>query len=164
MANVSAAELYLHPQYWYIGHFSKYVPPGSALLNATVRTRRRLPPPVGRPYGTCGDEDGLESASFLRPDMLVATVVLNCGSERLSYKLKSHGLALAMEIPPHAIQTVLHASDAGLGASANASEPVVAEQPPPSPPPSSPPAETRAEDKRSEDEPHAEDAPPQSAQ
>mmetsp|Transcript_43500 Transcript_43500/g.100666 ORF Transcript_43500/g.100666 Transcript_43500/m.100666 type:complete len:164 (+) Transcript_43500:159-650(+) len=115
MANVTSGELHIHPQYYYMGHFSKYIPPGSRLLNASVFLERTASGISGRPYGTCGGLDGLESASFLRPDGQVATVVLNCGDEPLLYRLRSHGLALLLEIPAHAIQTVLHAADVGAG-------------------------------------------------
>lgn len=144
MANVSAGLLHLHPQYFYVGHFSKYAPPGSRLLNASVRMARRPPrPPDVRPYGSCGAGDGLEAASFLRPDGKVATVVLNCGPEAVQYKLKSGGLALSMEIPAHAIQTVLYERGVGLGVPANESAPpddVTPPQPPPAAPPQSPAA------------------------
>jgi hypothetical protein len=115
MANVSSKELHVHPQFYYVGHFSKFVRPGSWLLNASVNAHRHAPPAHERPYGTCGDVDGLESASFLRPDGQVVTVVLNCGAEPRPYKLKSNGLALAMEIPAHAIQTIMHPQEVGLG-------------------------------------------------
>jgi glucosylceramidase len=36
LVNMTSQELYTHPQYWYIGHFSKFVPPGSFRLATTV--------------------------------------------------------------------------------------------------------------------------------
>jgi glucosylceramidase len=115
MANVSSGELHLHPQYWYVAHFSKYLPPGSRLLAATVRAPPTgLPPPLGRPYGTCGAEDGFEAASFLRPDGQVATIILNCAGAAQRYVLKSGGLVLPLEIPPHAIHTLVHAREVGM--------------------------------------------------
>jgi len=108
VASLSGEELHVHPQYYFIGHFSKYLLPGSVRVETSVcgtasyRGSRR-------PYGTCSDEDGLQATSFLRPDGRVATVVLNCGGAEVRFKLRDlrGGRALAARIPAHAVQTYM---------------------------------------------------------
>jgi len=124
MANFSRGELYFHPQYYFIGHFSKFILPGSLRLRSTVwgtsryRGRsayacwgadgKKLPDSsTCRGYGVCTEEDGLEVTSFLRPDGLVAAVVLNCGGSAITFKLRESARAAEVIIPPHAIQTYL---------------------------------------------------------
>jgi len=104
MANLSKGDVYRHPQYYYIGHFSKFMHPDSVRLVTTVG-----PTPsyngTSRPYGTCTGEDGLEATSFRRPDGRVSTVVLNCGEGAIDFKLLHGGRAASTSIPPHSIQT-----------------------------------------------------------
>jgi glucosylceramidase len=97
-------ELYLHPQYYYIGHFSKYLVPGSRRILSSVSGSTAYSGP-GRGYGTCTAEDGLQATAFQRPDGTVAVVVLNCGAMPLNFKLKDAGRAAAVQIPGNAIQT-----------------------------------------------------------
>ena len=60
LINTTSHELFTHPQYWYIGHFSKFVPPGSFRLATTVsvpgredRTQEAGDDCRGWPYCTC---------------------------------------------------------------------------------------------------------------
>uniref|UniRef100_A0A7S0FHM6 Glucosylceramidase n=1 Tax=Pyrodinium bahamense TaxID=73915 RepID=A0A7S0FHM6_9DINO len=106
MADLSRAQVLRHPQYYYIGHFSKFIPPGSRHLNVTVAPTRTYAG-VLREYGTCTGEDGLQATSFLRPDGAVAVVVLNCGDYIMDFKLRDRDSAALARIPPHAIQTYL---------------------------------------------------------
>mmetsp|Transcript_4697 Transcript_4697/g.12084 ORF Transcript_4697/g.12084 Transcript_4697/m.12084 type:complete len:190 (+) Transcript_4697:1344-1913(+) len=118
MANSTAQELYWHPQYYYMGHFSKYIVPGSVLLKATVTAEQARPadenstdPSAWWYYGKCSDAK-MQAGSFLRPDGLVATVVLNCGDQEIAYKIKAgKHRVLSLTVPAHGIQTVLHAHD-----------------------------------------------------
>jgi len=122
MADLSTGEVHRHPQYYFIGHFSKFILPGSVHLHSTVTgaaastRRRRTDAPLrrrgstggrGGRLGACDAEDGLLSTTFLRPDGFVATVVLNCGEGPLRFKLKRGPRAAHASIPPHAIQTYL---------------------------------------------------------
>jgi len=106
VADVTAGKLFRHPQYHYIGHFSKYIPPGSRHLRTKVTPKRAY---VGktREYGTCTGQDGLEVVSFLRPDGLIAIVVLNCGDYIIAFKIREGSRATLARIPPHGIQTYL---------------------------------------------------------
>jgi len=106
MADMQKGELYFHPQYYFIGHFSKFIPPGSVHLQTNVfptysyRGQQRK-------YGTCTWEDGLQVTAFLRPDGFIATVVLNCGDVPIKFKLRAGHRAAEASIPAHAIQTYL---------------------------------------------------------
>lgn len=110
-ADNSKKELYLHPQYYYIGHFSKYIVPGSRRISSTVSGSTTYSGP-NRGYGTCGGEDGLEATAFQRPDGQLAVVVLNCGAVPQNFKLKDSGRAAAVQIPGNAIQTFVFARSA----------------------------------------------------
>lgn len=104
MADVDAQRLYIHPQYYYVGHFSKFILQGSRRIPTTVTGST---PKVNRtrPYGTCTAEDGLQAVAFERPDSSMVVVVLNCGGKPIDFKLKSGMCALRLSIPAHAIQT-----------------------------------------------------------
>jgi len=104
MANLTAQKLYRHPQYYYLGHFSKFIPKDSKLLKTTVGPTLSYRGSQ-RPYGTCTAADGLQATSALRPDNAVATVVLNCGDDTIKFKLREGSRAARAAIPPHSIQT-----------------------------------------------------------
>jgi len=106
VADVTEGTLFQHPQYHYIGHFSKYIPAGSQHLRTKVAPASAYTGNV-REYGTCTGQDGLEAVSFLRPDGLIAIVVLNCGDHIIGFKLREDARASLARIPPHAIQTYL---------------------------------------------------------
>uniref|UniRef100_A0A7S1WEP9 Glucosylceramidase n=1 Tax=Alexandrium catenella TaxID=2925 RepID=A0A7S1WEP9_ALECA len=108
VASSSGEELRVHPQYYFIGHFSKYLLPGSVRAATTVQGSVTYMG-ANRPYGTCTSEDGLQATTFVRPDGHVATVVLNCGDSEIKFRLRDHegGRALASRIPAHAVQTYL---------------------------------------------------------
>lgn len=106
-------ELFVHPQYYALGHFSKYIPPGSKRLETKVLNSHRYKGET-RPYGTCDHQDGLEATSFLRPDGLITTVVLNCGREPVEFKLQDGDQALKAKVPALGIQTFLRESSVEL--------------------------------------------------
>jgi len=106
VADIRKGELFYHPQYYFIGHFSKYIVPGSKHLRTAVRPLRSYQGIV-RDYGTCTDDDGLQVASFLRPDGYIVVVALNCGDNIIGFKLRDGPRAALANIPPHAIQTYL---------------------------------------------------------
>mmetsp|Transcript_102891 Transcript_102891/g.276405 ORF Transcript_102891/g.276405 Transcript_102891/m.276405 type:complete len:507 (-) Transcript_102891:160-1680(-) len=109
LANTTSGEVFVHPQYYAMGHFSKYLVPGSKRLQTS---RSNTPTYTGamRPYGTCTADDGLEATSFLRPDGQIAVVVLNCADGDVAFKLKAGSAALHATIPGHGIQTYLFSS------------------------------------------------------
>eukprot|EP00439_Symbiodinium_sp_Y106_P049138 s2314_g6.t1 len=87
VGNVTEQQIHLHPQFFFLGHFAKYIIPGSKRLLTSVRNTPRY---IGatRRYGTCSAQDGLQAAAFVRPDGLVATVVLNAADLPISFKLQ----------------------------------------------------------------------------
>jgi len=111
MADNGKQELYLHPQYYFIGHFSKFLVPGSKHLTSAVSGSTSYTG-GGRGYGSCSEEDGVEATAFLRPDNVVAVVVLNCGASPQNFKLKDGDRAAAVQIPASSIQTFLFNTDA----------------------------------------------------
>jgi glucosylceramidase len=112
MADVSEAgtvdggRLYRHPQFYFMGHFSKYILPGSQRLQTRISNRRAYNGAT-RWYGTCTGDDGLETTAVLRRDGLVAVVALNCGDNIIAFKLRDGTKAALAFIPPHSIQTYL---------------------------------------------------------
>merc|ERR1712014_152259 len=95
MANLTTGELFIHPQYYFLGHFSKFILPGSKLLESTVtksstyngvytyackwnKPKMKDDGVHCRAYGVCSGIDGLQATSFERPDGLIASVLLNC--------------------------------------------------------------------------------------
>jgi len=106
MADTGAQKLYVHSQYWYIGHFSKYLPRGSKRIVSSVSGSQTYSGRM-RSYGSCDGRDGLQAVAFVRPDNQIATVVLNCGSNKIDFKLKDGRRSIRAQIPAHSIQTYL---------------------------------------------------------
>merc|ERR1719313_2359356 len=107
MADIQAQRLYIHPQYYYIGHFSKYIPQGSRRIPTDIKGSAPHVSNTSRPYGTCTDEDGLQAIAFELPDGNITSVVLNCGDKPMDFKLKNGRCALRGSIPGHGIQTYI---------------------------------------------------------
>jgi len=104
--------LFLHPQYYYIGHFSKFLTPGAVHLDAQVT------PALGQlvttdddctgwpAYGLCKN-DTLQVTAFERDDGKVACVVMNCADNSMPFQLR-YGLGwFNNTVPGHSIQTYL---------------------------------------------------------
>lgn len=107
VADCQAQRLHVHPQSYYLGHFSKFIPPGSRRVGASVQSPAKeynTSTPPG-PYGTCTGQWGLETTAFRRPDGWIVVVVLNCASQHIDFKLRHGGSAIKASIPAHAIQT-----------------------------------------------------------
>jgi glucosylceramidase len=120
-ANNTLKELYLHPQYFYIGHFSKYLVPGSKRIKSSVVNSTTYQGP-GRGYGVCTKDDGLQATAFERPDGQVAVVVLNCGGDSLNFKLKDGDRAANATIPAHGIQTYMFPRSSSTSSKKNVQE------------------------------------------
>ncbi|CAK0798864.1 unnamed protein product [Prorocentrum cordatum] len=110
MANLSKGDVYRHPQYYFMGHFSKFILPDSVRLVTTVGPTLSYRG-NDREYGSCTGDDGLQATSFLRPDGLVSTVVLNCGDDAVEFKLLHGERAALTSVPPHSIQTYVFEDD-----------------------------------------------------
>merc|ERR1711990_72377 len=72
VADCDSQVLELHPQYYFIAHFSQFIPPGSRRLMTRVSspTTYNASQPPG-PYGTCTGKYGLETTTFRRQDKIV---------------------------------------------------------------------------------------------
>ena len=88
--DTDAGELIYTPTYYYIGHFSKFIRPGAKRIS-TVSSRSHL-----------------LSTSFVNVDNSMVNVIMNQSDEAIDYKLfVGEAEAIALNIPPHAIQTVV---------------------------------------------------------
>ena len=122
VADATFDEVHLHPQFYFLGHFSKFIPRGSKRVRLDRVVAGAAQPP-SRPtdapggiynlsgavaYGDC--PAGPPSAVALkRDDGRVVVVVLNCNdSEQLvRIQLAADGGGLQRTIPSHAIHTYI---------------------------------------------------------
>lgn len=88
--NTETGELIFTPSYYYIGQFSKFIRPSA----------RRIETAVSRSV--------LESTSFQNTDGKIATVVMNKTDKKINYKLLINETEASLEIPAHAIQTLIY--------------------------------------------------------
>merc|ERR1711941_77753 len=103
---VDGSDYHIHPQFWYMGHFSKYLHRGSERVVLKVSGSSTYTGAT-RSYGTCTEDDGLQATAFERPDGRMVVVALNCGDAAISFKIKKGDVALRAQIPAHAIQTYI---------------------------------------------------------
>ncbi|CAK9091912.1 unnamed protein product [Durusdinium trenchii] len=112
MASVTDQELHLHPQFFFLGHFSKYIPPGSKRLCSRVLGTPSCTS-SSRGYGTCTAQDGLQGCAFRRPDGAVVLVLLNAANLFVNFQLRLRNgpdapiRALRASIPARSVQTYL---------------------------------------------------------
>lgn len=88
-ADTRTGELIYTNEYYYIGHFSKFIQPGAKRI-------------VSSP-----SRSSLLSTAFLNPDGTIAVVVMNGGNEKLNYYLWINGKAAEVNSLPHSIQTLV---------------------------------------------------------
>jgi glucosylceramidase len=89
-ADTTKNELIITPSYYYIGHFSKFIRPEAKRINTVVS--RSL----------------LSSTSFLNTNGKMVTVVMNKSNKKVSYHLYIDSKKATIEIPAHAIQTLVY--------------------------------------------------------
>jgi len=82
-------ELIFTPSYAYLGHFSRYIRPEARRVSAAA------------------SRSTLDTVAFRNADSSVAIVVMNRTGEPQRYRLAIDGLEVLVEIPAHAIQTVM---------------------------------------------------------
>lgn len=90
IADTQAAEVLYQSSYYYIGHFSRFIRPGSRRV-ACAKTL-----------------DGLEVTAFLNDDGRVAVVVLNRTEQEIGFVLKRQGGQAKTSIPARAIKTFVY--------------------------------------------------------
>jgi glucosylceramidase len=88
-ADTRTGEVIYTPSYWYIGHFSKFIRPGARRVSAA------------------SSRSNLATTSFLNTDGSLATVVMNASDVAIRYNLYVGAASSELEIPAHAIQTVV---------------------------------------------------------
>jgi len=107
-------QLHVHPQYYYIGHFSKFILPGSKRVSSVVKSAKSKynPGAPPGPYGTCTGEHGLETTAARRPDGQLVVVVLNCAAEGIELKLRLGERAVRATAPARSITTFVLPAEA----------------------------------------------------
>jgi glucosylceramidase len=88
-ANTKTGELYFMNEYYYIGHFSKFIRPAAKRVVSS------------------SNRDALLTTAFLNPDGKVVVVVMNQGGERIPYHLWIGGKAIEFNGLPHSISTIV---------------------------------------------------------
>ncbi|XP_018563272.1 putative glucosylceramidase 3 [Anoplophora glabripennis] len=92
LVNATLQEYYKQPMFYVMGHFSKFVVPDSVRLETSVEHL-----------------DNVRAMAFLRPDNLIALVVYNSGSKKVSVHIQNNqGQTAAIQIEAHSINTVLY--------------------------------------------------------
>lgn len=89
-ADTVTGKLIFTPAYYYIGHFSKFIRPDAKRVSTSV------------------SRSALLSTSFLNTDGKMATVVMNQTDNKITYNLIIGEEKTVIEIPAHAIQTLVY--------------------------------------------------------
>jgi len=89
-ADTHTGDLIFTPSYYYIGQFSKFIHPGAKMIL------------------TATSHSSLISTSFINQDGKVATVVMNETDKARKFTLYVGDYSSTMEIPAHAIQTLVY--------------------------------------------------------
>jgi glucosylceramidase len=92
IADTIADEVHFNSSYWYIAHFSRFVPPGSVRI-ASIGAE---------------ETDGLYHIAFITPIGDVAVVIMNSSEKdiRLALESKSFSARYSVELPAHSIITL----------------------------------------------------------
>ncbi len=88
-ANTKTGELFYMNEYYYIGHFSKFIRPGAKRVVSS------------------SNRDALLTTAFLNPDGKLIVVVMNQGGQRIPYYLWIGGKAIEFTGLPHSISTIV---------------------------------------------------------
>ena len=88
-ADTKTGQLYYMNEYYYIGHFSKFIRPGAKRVVAS------------------SNRDALLTTSFLNQDEKLNVVVMNQGDQKLPYRLWIAGKAVELTALPHSIATLV---------------------------------------------------------
>jgi glucosylceramidase len=89
-ADTNTGELIYTPSYYYIGHFSKFIRPNARRVSAA------------------SSRSTLLTTSFLNEDNTLTTVVMNQTDKDITYNFYIGSASAKVDIPAHAIQTLLH--------------------------------------------------------
>lgn len=89
-ADMNTGELIYTPSYYYIGHFSKFIRPDAKRIS------------------TASSRSNLLSTTFKNPDGSLVTIVMNSTTDTIKYNLIVDKEKTIVEIPAHAIQTLVY--------------------------------------------------------
>ena len=103
----SEPAIYFHPQYYYMGHFSKFLAPNSVRVETSV-TGGTKSDDCSWPYGGC-DGNTIHVTSWLQGDGSISVVAMNCGDDDKEMALTLTGKEgeLRNTVPANSIQTYL---------------------------------------------------------
>ena len=101
------AAIYFHPQYYYMGHFSKFLAPNSVRVETTV-TGGTKTDDCSWPYGGC-DGNTIHVTSWQQADGSLSVVAMNCGDDDKDMSLSVSGVEgeLRNSVPANSIQTLV---------------------------------------------------------
>ena len=88
-ADTKTGKLIYTNEYYYLGHFSKFIKPGAKRIVAST------------------NRDILLSTAFINPDGKIVVAVMNSSDQKVSYRLCINGYAAATEALPHSISTMI---------------------------------------------------------
>ena len=88
-ANTTTGEIIYTPSYYYIGHFSKFVRPGAKRINCSSSRSQLL------------------TTGFTNTNGKIVVIVMNQSDKKVTYNLCVGRNATAVNILPHAIQTLV---------------------------------------------------------
>ncbi len=88
-ADTKTGKLLYTNEYYYLGHFSKFVRPGAKRIVASC------------------NRDILSTTAFINPDGKLVVVVMNATDKKLAYRLCINGYAAATESLAHSISTIV---------------------------------------------------------
>ena len=81
---------YLQPMFYHLGHFSKFVPPGSQRIEVKAT-----------------EESSLQFIGFITPDSLTVVIVLNTEDQEIALQIYSQDGVINETVPPASIQTYI---------------------------------------------------------
>ncbi|MFW6361886.1 MAG: glycoside hydrolase family 30 protein, partial [Spirochaetota bacterium] len=101
IADTAAGEVYFNSSYWYIGHFSRFVPPGSLRIASDDAG-------AAGEAGTADPSAGLHHIAFLTPAGELVIVIMNESERdrRVALCWASNAAAASCEVPAHSIVTL----------------------------------------------------------
>ena len=88
-ADTKTGKLIYTNEYYYLGHFSKFIMPGAKRIVTST------------------NRDILLSTAYINTDRKLVVVVMNSSDQKLSYRLCINGYAAATEALPHSISTMI---------------------------------------------------------
>lgn len=99
IADTRNDRLIYNSSYYYIGHFSRFIPPGSKALEISLGISGGVP--------KAGERDSISCAAFQRPDASIAAVAMNDGDGEQSSTLGIGEQRFKLKLPAHSIATII---------------------------------------------------------